>query len=273
MATGIWIIVWYLASKLSVMVRQRDYELAQANKKLAQAVKDRMNHMKVTTHELKSPFAAISSNANLLSNGYCGELPPKAVEVAEKISARCKRVIKSIQDILVLSNLHADSSQEKRFETVDAGELIDSCIEHIHSIAQNRNITIEKSCQKAQLYGNEDYLKTMVANLAANAVHYSNDNSTVKIECRSAPGSGPLIIVSDQGIGIPADKLPNIFDEHYRTSEARQHNRDSNGLGLAIVKNIAIAHKVQITVKSRPGEGTVFELQFPAPNKDNPGDA
>jgi signal transduction histidine kinase len=69
--------------------------------------------------------------------------------------------------------------------------------------------------------------------------------------------------VADDGIGIPADKLPHIFDEHYRTNEAVRHNKDSSGLGLAIVRDVARLHGIRVVVRSSPMVGTVFDLHFP----------
>ncbi|MHC4536828.1 MAG: ATP-binding protein [Planctomycetota bacterium] len=77
--------------------------------------------------------------------------------------------------------------------------------------------------------------------------------------------------MADNGIGIQPDKLPHIFEEHYRTNEAVQHNKESSGLGLAIVKNVAELYGIRIRVESRFGSGTKFELKFPVSN-GGPGD-
>ncbi len=262
-AVGIWLVVWYLASHLSTMVHLREMELLQANEKLALANAERISHMKITTHELKSPFAAISSNANLMLEGYCGEMPPKAVPVLHKILQRCKRLSKGIQDILVLANISSQSNKEVEFEEVDMSQTLGFCFEQVKSIAENRKIHIDLEVQPLKVYGVDDNLKTMLTNLMANAVHYSYDNSNVKVKCFADPQGAAVVTVADEGIGIPAEKLPHIFDEHFRTSEARQHNQISSGLGLAIVKNIALNHKVNINVKSRPLKGAVFTLRFP----------
>jgi two-component system phosphate regulon sensor histidine kinase PhoR len=76
------------------------------------------------------------------------------------------------------------------------------------------------------------------------------------------PYAGAVVTVEDHGIGIPADKLPLIFDEYYRTDEAAQHNKDSSGLGLAIVRHVARSHGIGVRVQSRPGAGTLFTLTF-----------
>jgi signal transduction histidine kinase len=109
-------------------------------------------------------------------------------------------------------------------------------------------------------------------NLLANAVIYSHRGGEVHITCRPGPNSEPVVIISDRGIGIPAEKLPRIFEEHYRTKEAMQHNKESSGLGLAIVKQVAQMYKIHIRVESRPGSGTTFELRFPVAEENTGGE-
>jgi signal transduction histidine kinase len=77
-----------------------------------------------------------------------------------------------------------------------------------------------------------------------------------------------VVAVADRGIGIPADKLPHIFEDYYRTDEAVRHNKQSSGLGLAIVRHVAQEHGIRIRVESRPGVGTTFYLRL-APGQDD----
>jgi two-component system phosphate regulon sensor histidine kinase PhoR len=78
--------------------------------------------------------------------------------------------------------------------------------------------------------------------------------------------------VRDQGIGIPREKLPRIFDDYYRTEEAAQHNAGSTGLGLAIVRQVAREYRLPVQVESAPGWGTRFTVIFPGATvaPDNP---
>jgi len=106
-------------------------------------------------------------------------------------------------------------------------------------------------------------LRPLLANLIANAVAYSRDNTTIDIGLQASPDGACCVRVSDRGIGIPADKLPRIFDEYYRTAEAARVNRMSTGLGLAIVRQAARNLGLSITVTSEPGSGTQFAVRFP----------
>jgi signal transduction histidine kinase len=115
--------------------------------------------------------------------------------------------------------------------------------------------------------GVDEHLKMMLSNLLTNAVTYSYPGGHVRVECRLDGRRRPVITVADEGIGIPAEKIPHIFQEHYRTNEAVRHNKESSGLGLAIVRHVVEKHRLRLRVKSRVGHGSVFEIEFPPPEE------
>jgi signal transduction histidine kinase len=261
---GIWLIVWYLASHLSSMVRNRDFELLQTNRKLMAAYEERSRHMLTTTHQLKAPFAAICSNAQLLLQGYCGRIPDEALQVVERISLRCRRLTAEIQEMLQLANLSSTARESLPRVRLVSTELLPWCISQVDSIAQEGGIIIRSDIRPVTMMGAEDHFKMLFVNLLTNAVIYSYRNGQVEVSCRRGPDFGPVVTIEDNGIGIPADKLSRIFEEHYRTKEAVLHNKESSGLGLAIVKHVAQMYGIRIRVESRPGFGTKFVLTFPA---------
>ncbi len=269
LAVGIWVVVWYLASHLSFLVRQRDLELTETNRRLVAAQRERSRHMLATTHQLKAPFAAIHSNAQLLLGGYCGEIPDEAVQVIRRIVARCRRLTAEIQEMLQLANL-ASASQEPPPKTkMVLTELLLWCMSQVDPVAQERDIVFKTDIRPVAVVGSEDHFKMLFVNLLSNAVIYSHRNGQVHVACRQDPDLKPVVTISDNGIGIAPGKLPHIFDEHYRTKEAVQHNKESSGLGLAIVKHVAEIYRIRIRVESHPGSGTKFELTFPI-SEDNP---
>ncbi len=262
-AMSIWLVVWYLASALSALVRERDHQLAVSNSQLAAAQRERTRHMLRTTHELKSPFAAIHANTQLLLGGHCGELPEAAVKVASRISSRCRRLATEIQEMLQLANLQSGSGQIPHWETVDLGRLVDAAVAQQRPLAEERAVTIISRVESASIYGVADHLNMMLSNLLSNAVNYSSEGGRVEVECRPARDGGAVVSIRDHGIGIKAEKLPHIFEEFYRTDEAVRHNRESTGLGLAIVQQVAQSHGIRVRVESAPGAGTTFRLEFP----------
>jgi len=261
---GIWLVVWYLASHLSLMVRRRDFELAETNRRVVAACDERSRHMLTTTHQLKAPFAAIYSNAQLLLRGYCGDIPDEAVKVIERILLRCRRLTAEIQEMLQLANLSSTSLESIPGTRLLSTELLPWCISQVESVAQERGIIFKTDIRPVSLLGAEDHFKMLFVNLLSNAVIYSQRNGQVNVSCMPGPNLEPVVVIEDNGIGIPADKLPRIFEKHYRTKEAVQHNKESSGLGLAIVKHVAEMYSIRIRVESRSGFGTKFELRFPA---------
>ena len=261
---GIWLAVWYLASHLSSMVHKRDFELAETNRRLVAASEERSRHMLTTTHQLKAPFAAIYSNAQLLLQGYCGEIPEESLKVIERISMRCRRLTAEIQEMLQLANLSSTSMESLIRIRMISTDLLEWCISQVEIIAKERNVTIKTDIQPVAVLGTEDHFKMLIVNLLNNAVIYSHRNGQVNVSCKPGPNMEPVVVIEDNGIGIPADKLHRVFEEHYRTKEAVEHNKESSGLGLAIVKHVAEMYGIRIRVESQPGYGTKFELRFPA---------
>ncbi len=261
-AVVIWMTVWYLVSHLGRMIRRRDFELGRINSQLVEAREERVRHMLHTTHQLKAPFAAIHANTQILLRGHCGDLPEKAQDVLQRISARCRRLGNEIQEMLQLANLSAVGQQPQPVE-LDVAEVLQWCIGQVEPLALERKVTIEKSIESARTVGIDDHLKMLFMNVLANAVAYSHTGGYIRVRCGLEHPLTPVVTIADEGIGIPASKLSHIFNEHYRTNEAAQHNKESSGLGLSIVRRIAQMHKIRLRVESQHQAGTTFEIRFP----------
>lgn len=265
LALGIFSIVWYLTSRLSAMVRDRDEELAQTNRRLVAAQEERQRHMLRTTHELKAPFAAIHANSQLLLKGYCGPLGDEPRDIVLRIADRSKRLAGQIQDMLQLANLQSVGQEEARPQPIDLADVLGWCITNTEPTARSRRIEIAADLASAPTVGVADHLKMLFGNLITNAVNYSDEAGRVEVRCENDPDGRHRVTIADDGIGIPPQKLPKIFDEYYRTSLAVKHNRESSGLGLAIVRTVAQANNITVRVESRPAVGTTFHLRLPAP--------
>ncbi len=260
---GILLAVWYLASRLSAMVRRRDRELDVINRRLVRTRRERMRHMLRTTHELKAPFAAIHANTQLLLKGYCGDLGEQAVQVVRKIATRSQRLADEIKEMLQLANLSSEALRLPDSTTFDLAETVRWCIAQVKPRADQRKIKISESLEPVQTTCVEEHLKMLFANVLSNAVAYSHENGQVRVTCQAGNNCRPVVTIEDQGIGIEPEKLPLIFDEYYRTTEGARYNKESSGLGLAIVRHIAQTHGLGLRVQSRLGKGTKFEVTLP----------
>lgn len=262
---AIWFIVWYFASHLSSIVRERNRQLAISLQRLTQMQDERKRHMLRTTHELKAPFAAIHANTQLLLDGYCGELTQEAKDILKRIAERSRRLALAIQEMLQISNLSSISEQSSlSWAKSDISIILQDCIKQIQQIAQENSITIEAKLQPAEAVVVEEHIKMLFQNLLSNSVQYSHKGGNVQVACYKNRLNEAEVFIEDHGIGIKPEKISRIFDEYYRTEEATQHNKGSTGLGLAIVRHIAITHHIRIKVESEPDAGTKFTLRFPS---------
>jgi signal transduction histidine kinase len=256
--------VWYLASRLSRALRQRDEELSAINRRLVAATEERAGHMLQTTHQLKAPFAAIHANTQLLLGGHCGALPAAAITVIEQIATRCEMLSRGIKSMLQLANLRSQAQHPPLPVAVDLSALIQSCLDALKPQAEKRGIEFEEDLAPAMVQVVPDYAAMIIDNILSNAINYSRDGQRVAVSSRAKLNGGAQVVVRDRGIGILPDKLPRIFDDYFRTTEAVKHNRASTGLGLAIVRQTALAGKIGVRVESAPAQGTVFSLDFPS---------
>ncbi len=259
----IWFVIWYLASRLAQALRERDLELAMANARLVASFGERARHMLQTTHQLKAPFAAIHANTQLLLGGLCGSLEPKARDVIGKISKRSLALSRQIQDMIQLANLRSMAQADPEASDLDVGEVIKGVVSRLQPTAMPRGIEIEQRLKPARLRAIRDHLRMLMDNLISNAINYSAEGGTVEVVCRPRQTGSAVVDIVDRGIGIPADKLPRIFDDYFRTGEATRHNPSSTGLGLAIVRDVALRAGIEVEVESSVGKGTRFTLTIP----------
>jgi signal transduction histidine kinase len=259
----IWVVIWYLASRLAGALRQRDRNLANANARLQASIEERARHMLQTTHQLKAPFAAIHANAQLLLRGTCGPLTAEAREVVDRIAARCVMLSQQVIDMLQLANLRSAVQTSPTLVELDLAALISASLARFDAAAAQRDIRIHADVQPCVIHAAEDHLKMLVDNLLSNAINYSFEGGTVYVACSGQANAAARVVVCDEGIGIPAEKLPKIFEDYYRTSEAAHHNKESTGLGLAIVRHVARSAGIQVQVESGQGQGTRFTLTIP----------
>lgn len=207
------------------------------------------------SHELKTPLTSIKGFAETLKYVEDNSTREKFLDIINKEAERLSRLI---NDILILSNI--ENCNEIAKEEFVAGEVIEAVINIVTPQADTKNITIE-FCNESNetLVGNKDKYHQLVLNLVENAVKYTEENGKVNIKLYNKKRFLYLEI-KDNGIGIPKEDLPRIFERFYRVDKAR--GSGGTGLGLAIAKHIAKMFNGEIFVTSKLGEGTTFIVKM-----------
>ena len=180
---AIWAIIWYLASRLAAELRNRERELAAANRRLQASSAERASHMLQTTHQLKAPFAAIHANTQLLLKGYAGPLSEPSRPVIEKIALRARMLSQQIQEMLQLANLRSQSQAKPSLTVLDLRGMVQREVERIEPQAALRGISLETHLEPVLVRGSDDYLVMLIDNLLNNAVNYSYDGGLVAVSC------------------------------------------------------------------------------------------
>ena len=156
-----------------------------------------------------------------------------------------------------------DNNPLREFEIVDVGDLVNEAIGQSQTSAESRQILLTSEiATDLKLSGDKEQLVMAFHNLIENAINYSPEKTKVSISVESDSAS-IFVIVKDQGIGIPEGDLERIFERFYRVDPARSRETGGTGLGLSIVKHVASIHGGEVSVWSKPGEGSSFTMKFP----------
>jgi signal transduction histidine kinase len=258
-AVLIWFILWYFISTLSNSVRERDSSLRIANQKLQRADIEKTRQVLITTHDLKAPFAGIESNIGVLKYLHWDELPDSCRDLLDKIEVRSKTLRERIKQILDLGNLRTQIDNNIQTGPVSLKKIFDNVIGDIADQILERNIDLNTDIIDVTVNSNEEKLQILFSNLVSNAVFYTPENGKIEIKMKKHQNDMEVII-KDTGIGIADEYLDKIFNEYFRTPEARRFNKMSTGLGLQIVKTITEQLGLSLSVESEKNIGTTFTV-------------
>ena len=231
--------------------------------RLRRLEKIRRDFVANVSHEIKTPITAIKGFVETLREGAVKN-PDDAERFLGIIEKHVERLEAIIEDLLSLSRIERGTEREEN-ELVENSvkDVLDTAIQVCEVGAVARKIDIELSCPENLFAKMEPrLLEQAVVNLLDNAVKYSNEESSIRVE--ASQGEGEIILsVRDEGCGIEKKHLSRLFERFYRVDKARSRQLGGTGLGLAIVKHIAQAHGGHVNVESTPGKGSTFSIYLP----------
>ncbi len=221
------------------------------------------NHIiSVFAHDIKTPVAVTGGFVQRLIQGKAGPISPKGLEYLEMIRKENARVEGLIGRLLGL--LRMEGGQTRLFtEPVSLDAFLYKVWETFRPKADEKNIKIavETDEHLPILKLDQEQMERVFTNLLDNAVKYSPTDTTITIKAWKE-GRWAIIEVRDQGIGIPPEDLPHIFDYFYRSMLSSGYAQGT-GLGLASARAIVEAHGGRIWAKSWPGKGSSFFIRLP----------
>jgi signal transduction histidine kinase len=217
------------------------------------------------SHELRTPVTTVKSYVDTLYF-HRNELDADTFqEFMETVYVETERLKRLVNDILDFSRLDEGGVALER-DWQDISPIVKLTVQSIRVLAEKKNLTLTTALESnlPPLYVNADAIERVLRNLLSNAIKYTPEGGKIKVKAEvSASGTGVEISVEDNGLGIPVEHLPRIFDRFYRV-ENKVHTVKGTGLGLHLVKiTIEKHHEGRVFVHSKEGIGSIFGFELP----------
>lgn len=215
------------------------------------------------SHELRTPLNAIGGYAELLSLGLGGPTTSEQRDYIERIRRSQQHLMRIISDLLNFSRIEAGQLNYELSE-FSLSDIIGAVVPLIEPQARGKDIslTIDEADQECPAVGDRSKVEQVLLNLLSNAVKFTDRGGQIHVACR-AEQQFARIIVRDTGVGIADDKLEAIFEPFVQLGRSLSSAHEGTGLGLSISRDLARAMHGDLTVRSTPGEGSVFTFSLP----------
>jgi len=252
----------YMATSISQRLREREKILADTNALLKKQDHLKSEYVLRVSHDIKEHLSAIHGCLEPVAGGITGELNPKQFDLIQRAVQRTAKLIFFVKALLEITRIKL--SRQIKIDHFSFQDTLSEAISYVASKAKDKSITINSNVELTidRISGSKEHIQESISNLLANSVKYTPHDGRIDITVRDK-GNYILIEITDNGIGIPKDEIPRIFEEFYRASNAKEVEKDGTGLGLSIVKQIVEMHKGKIWVGSEEGKGSTFSIELP----------
>lgn len=230
--------------------------------------KIRQDFVANVSHELRTPVATIKGYAETLLDGALDD-KENARDFLQIIHSDADRLSKLINDLLDLARIES-GKLNLMLKPWPIIPIMERAVSLLRQQAVDKSVTIltDFPDKLPSVLVDENAIAQVLLNLIENAIKYTNDGGKIIVSAKDA-GDHVLVSIKDNGIGIPQEDIPRIFERFYRVDKARSRQLGSTGLGLSIVKHILLAHNGDIHVESVVAKGSVFTFSIPKANSFN----
>lgn len=257
------------AAQVESYRRQND-DLLQAKAELEKLERMKSQFMLSVAHELRAPAAAMQSYINLILSGYVSE--DELRPIMRRTQLRLQELLDLIADLLELAHLkQAGAAPAVAKSPQEVADILSEVVDLMREQARQKGLDLQVDIvDRPIISATHNHMRQIWTNLISNAIKYTpaGGRVTVRLEANEASLMGS---VEDTGMGIAEEDLACLFQEFFRTNQAKASGEIGTGLGLAIMKQIIDSYHGTITVQSRPGQGSRFA--FTLPLREKPAEA
>ena len=206
-------------------------------------------------HEIRTPLALMQVQLDLYhSNGH-PDNDADTVQMIKMVTEQNDRLNKMVKTLLDMSELQTVG----RDDEIILDALVDEVLEDLEPLAEGKNIRLIGKCKDITMVGSDILIYRLVYNLVENAIKYNHSGGQVTVTA-DRKEKHVYLSVEDTGTGIPEELKERVFEPFFRVDKSRSRELGGVGLGLALVREIVRVHDGNITVKSNPSGGTIFEV-------------
>jgi signal transduction histidine kinase len=242
-------------------VEERTAELQEALRKLSELNQMKANFVANISHELRTPLTHVKGYLELMSTGSLGPLSENqknALQVSQRATGR----LESLIDSLILFSLAARGEMTLRLKPVNLNTVAGEVINYSRPKARDRNVELNFDFHTdiPFVQADEEKISWVILQLIDNAIKFTPSGGQVNLSIEKESETLVMVAVSDTGIGIPSNRLDEVFEPFHQLDASSTRRYGGTGLGLALVKEIVSAHGSTVNIKSEEGKGSTFSF-------------
>ncbi len=240
-------------------LRQKNAELEEITKKLQEVEQMKSDLLDTITHEFSTPIAIIKAYIDMFLDGHFDTSNPRHVDSLRSIRSAVIRLERLVMNLLTLSMGKGQILALKK-EKIFIQDIISNALSQLNEdiTKKNINVILNVEAHLPAIDADPTKLSIAVLNLLDNAVKFNKSNGIIRISASQLKSRSIGVAISDTGIGIPEDKIEEIYSPFTQVDMSSTREHQGTGLGLAVAKTIIEAHDGKITLKSRLGKGSTF---------------
>ena len=248
-------------SSLFRQVHTQTWELAQANTKLQQMDKARTRFFANMSHEFRTPLALMLAPVESILTGDMGKSIQSNNDIFQSIHQNGRQLLRIINNMLNFTKIESGrmKAQKQQTDMVEFLRFYQANVEPVTEINGLRT-TFQYGAKELLACIDRDLMGKAVMNLLSNAFKFTPPGGKISVRLEQIDAKHLSITVKDSGIGVPAESLDTIFNRFSQVEESTTHKRKGTGIGLSLAREIAKLHEGDITVRSKPGRGSLFTL-------------
>jgi two-component system sensor histidine kinase VicK len=232
-----------------------------------------LNRMKdefisTVSHELRTPLTSIRGALGLLSGDVLAGQPKKTRQMLDIAINNSDRLIRLVNDILDLERIGSGKNELHQMPC-NVEDLMKRAVSGQQTQTPTPDVRITVAARGVMVWADPDRILQMLNNLISNAIKFSYPGAEIHLSASNLDENEAIIEVSDQGRGVPADKLESIFERFHQVDASDSRALGGTGLGLAICRSIVAQHGGRIWATSNPGRGTTFHITLPTRPPNN----